>query len=45
MQCYVRNTVAEYLFSVNNNRLIPLLVQDGEDVNFGVDDAPLYYNI
>jgi len=38
-------TVAEYLFSTNNNHLIPLPVQDGEDDNFGVDDAPLYYNI
>jgi hypothetical protein len=38
-------TVAEYLFSANNNRLIPMPVQDGEDDNFGVDDAPLYYNI
>ncbi|MFN9980283.1 MAG: hypothetical protein ACK53Y_10235, partial [bacterium] len=38
-------TVAEYLFSANYNRLIPMPVQDGEDDNFGVDDAPLYYNI
>jgi len=35
-------TVAEYLFSANNNCLIPMPVQDGEDDNFGVDDAPLY---
>jgi hypothetical protein len=28
-------TIAEYLFSANNNNLIPLLAADSEDGDFG----------
>jgi hypothetical protein len=41
-------TVVEYLYSANNNLLIPLPIDDGEDDNFGAKDdgnARLYYHV
>jgi hypothetical protein len=40
-------TVAEYLFSANNDLLVPLVAVQGEDDNFGAepDGNPLYYHV
>ena len=40
-------TVAEYLFSANNNLLIPLVAADGEADNFGQEQEAnrLYYHL
>ncbi len=40
-------TVEEYLYSVNNNLLIPLLAAPDEDDNFreGVEENRLYYHL
>jgi hypothetical protein len=40
-------TVAEYLFSANNDLLIPLVAVQGEDDNFGAepDGNCLYYHV
>jgi hypothetical protein len=40
-------TVAEYLFSANNDLLIPLVTVQGEDDNFGPepDGNHLYYHV
>jgi hypothetical protein len=40
-------TVEEYLFSVNNNLLIPFIAAKGENDNFGEegDGARFYYHI
>jgi hypothetical protein len=40
-------TVAEYLFSANNDLLVPLVAVQGEDDNFGAepDGNRLYYHV
>jgi hypothetical protein len=40
-------TVAEYLFSANNNLLIPMVIPDGEEDNFGpeLQGNWLYYHL